>query len=169
MSNTAWGIESYMTIKPWSTDHSTFSKVGTTYLYPIPAVLTTSGQRGHFLVSSQHLNQWVCKVMQKYPPKVPAFLSTKQESLSPATCLSIFLSIHHGCVLVISACTTPCDTVEHSPPNSSVHGILQARILEWVVIPSSRESSQPRGWTQVSHIAGRFFTSWGTREALTSP
>ena len=44
-------------------------------------------------------------------------------------------------------------------------GILQARILEWVAIPSSRVSSQPRGQTQVSHIAGRFFTVWATREA----
>ena len=44
-------------------------------------------------------------------------------------------------------------------------GILQARILEWVAIPSSRGSSQPRDRTQVSHIAGRFFTVWATREA----
>ena len=46
-----------------------------------------------------------------------------------------------------------------------VHGILQARILEWVAFPFSRGSSQPRDWTQVSHIAGGFFTSWATREA----
>ena len=52
-----------------------------------------------------------------------------------------------------------------SPPGSSVHGILQARILEWVAVPFSRASSQPRKWTQVSHIAGRFFTVWATREA----
>ena len=45
-------------------------------------------------------------------------------------------------------------------------GILQERILEWVTMPSSRASSQPRDWTQVSHIAGGFFTSWATREAL---
>ena len=44
-------------------------------------------------------------------------------------------------------------------------GILQARILEWVAVPSSRESSQPRDWTQVSCIVGRFFTFWATREA----
>ena len=50
-----------------------------------------------------------------------------------------------------------------SLPGSSVHGILQARILEWVSIIFSKESSQPRDWTQVSHIAGGFFT---TREAL---
>ena len=48
----------------------------------------------------------------------------------------------------------------------TVHGILQARILEWVAIPLSRGSSQPRDRTQVPHIAGRFFSSWNTREAL---
>ena len=46
-----------------------------------------------------------------------------------------------------------------------VHGILQARILEWIAVPISRGSSQPRDRTQVSHIAGGFFTSWDTREA----
>ena len=46
-----------------------------------------------------------------------------------------------------------------------VHGILQARLLEWVAIPFSRGSSQPRDQTQVSRIAGRFFTSWTTRQA----
>ena len=46
----------------------------------------------------------------------------------------------------------------------TVHGILQARILEWVAFPLSRGSSQPRDWTQVSYIAGGFFTSWATRE-----
>ena len=48
----------------------------------------------------------------------------------------------------------------------TVHGILQARILEWVVFPFSRGSSQPRDQTQVSLIAGGFFTSWATREVL---
>ena len=46
-----------------------------------------------------------------------------------------------------------------------LHGILQTRILEWVAIPFSRGSSQPRDWTQVSCIAYRFFTSWSTMEA----
>ena len=49
-----------------------------------------------------------------------------------------------------------------SLPGSSVHGILQARILEWVAIPFSKEPSQPRDWTWVSCIAGRFFTIWAT-------
>ena len=47
----------------------------------------------------------------------------------------------------------------------TVHGILQARILEWLAFPFSRGSSQPRDQTQVSHIAGGFFTGWATREA----
>ena len=47
----------------------------------------------------------------------------------------------------------------------TVHEILQARILEWVAVPFSRGSSQPRDRTQVSHIEGGFFTSWATREA----
>ena len=48
---------------------------------------------------------------------------------------------------------------------SFVHGILQVRILEWEAMPSSRESSQPRDRTQVTHVAGRFFTDQATREA----
>ena len=55
---------------------------------------------------------------------------------------------------VAQSCLTLCDLMDCSPAGSSVHGILQARILEWVAMPSTRGSSQPRNWTQVSHIAG---------------
>ena len=65
--------------------------------------------------------------------------------------------------LYIHICLTLC-----SPPGSSVHGILQARILEWVATPASRESSQPRDQNLVSCVAGRFFTVWATREAQLS-
>ena len=51
------------------------------------------------------------------------------------------------------------------PIGYTVHGILQAKILEWVAFPFSRGSSQPKDRTQVFRIAGRFFTSWATREA----
>ena len=61
------------------------------------------------------------------------------------------------------------DPMDCSLPGSSVHGILQARILEWVAIPFFRESSPPRGRTQVSSIAGRFFTFSATREGLKPP
>ena len=57
-----------------------------------------------------------------------------------------------------------CDPVDCSSPGSSVHGILQARILEWVTISFSRESSLPRDPTQISCTAGRFFAIWATRE-----
>ena len=58
------------------------------------------------------------------------------------------------------------DTMDCSQPGFSVHGILQARILEWVAISFSRGSSWPGDWTQVSCIAGRVFTHWGMREAV---
>ena len=63
-------------------------------------------------------------------------------------------------VKVTQSCPTLCD-----PMHYTVHGILQARILEWVAFPFSRGSSQPRDQTQVYPIAGGFFTSWTTREA----
>ena len=59
-----------------------------------------------------------------------------------------------------------CSPMDCSPPGSSVHGILQARLLEWVAISFSRGSSQPRDRTWVARIVCRFFTSWATREAL---
>jgi len=58
---------------------------------------------------------------------------------------------------VAQSCPTLFNPMDCSPPGSSVHGILQARILEWVAIPFSRGSSQPRDQTQVSLIAGRGF------------
>ena len=71
------------------------------------------------------------------------------------------------CMLVPQSCPTLWDSMNYSLPGSSVHGILQARTLDLVAIPFSRESSQPRDyWTQVSCIAGRFFNVWVTREAL---
>ena len=71
------------------------------------------------------------------------------------------------CVLITQSCLIVCDPMDCSPLGSSVHGILQARILEWVAIPFSRGSSQPRDLTPVSHIGDRFVTIWATREACT--
>ena len=59
--------------------------------------------------------------------------------------------------LVAQLCLTLCDPMDCSPPGSSVHGISQARTLEWVVISFSRGSSQLRYRTLISHIAGGFF------------
>ena len=60
------------------------------------------------------------------------------------------------------SCVWLCDPMNYSLPGSSVHGILQARILEWVAMPFSRGSSWSRDWTWVSCIAGRFFITWAT-------
>ena len=67
------------------------------------------------------------------------------------------LSLWILCVLVAQSRPTLCNPMDCSPPGSSVHGILQARILEWIAIPFSRGSSGPRNWTGVSYVAGRFF------------
>ena len=69
---------------------------------------------------------------------------------------------------VAQSCLTLCSPMDCSPPGSSVHGIFQARILEWVAISLSGGSSWPRDRTQVSHIAGRCFSLWATREACSS-
>ena len=62
---------------------------------------------------------------------------------------------------VAQSCPTLCNPMDYT-----VYGILQARILEWVAFCFSRGSSQPSDWTQVSLIAGEFFTSWATKEDL---
>ena len=65
-------------------------------------------------------------------------------------------------MLVAQLCPTLCDPTNCSPPGSSVHGIIQAKILEWIAIPFSKGSYQPRDRAWVSCIAGRFFTIWAT-------
>ena len=67
---------------------------------------------------------------------------------------------------VAQLCPTLCSPMDCNPPGSSVHGIFQAWILEWVAISFSRWSSQPRDRTQVSRTADRRLTIWATREAL---
>ena len=74
---------------------------------------------------------------------------------------AIFLGYIYSLKLeVAQLCLILCD-----PMDCTVHGILQARILEWATFPFSRGSSQPRGWIRVSLIAGGFFTNWATRKA----
>ena len=84
------------------------------------------------------------------------------ESVNFVSLIKMWMRMH-----VAQSCPTLCDPVDCSLPGFSVHGILQARILEWVTISFSRGSSQPRDWTQVSCIGGRCFNLWATREAHT--
>ena len=65
---------------------------------------------------------------------------------------------------VAQSCPTLCDPMDCSLPSSSVRGIFQAIVLEWIAISFSRGSSRPRDWTRVSHIVDRRFTIWATRE-----
>ena len=86
------------------------------------------------------------------------------EPRSPALQADSFLSEPIKYVLCAQFCLTLCDPMDCSPPGSSVHGILQARMLEWVAMPSSRGSSRPRGQARVSYgllhwQAGVFTTS----------
>ena len=67
---------------------------------------------------------------------------------------------------VAQSCPTLCDPMDCGLSGSSIDGIFQARVLEWIAISFSRGSSWPRNQTQVSCIAGRHFTVWATREAL---
>ena len=69
-------------------------------------------------------------------------------------------------LLVTQCCLTLCDPMDCSLPVSSVYGILQARILEWIASSSPGESSWPRDQARVSYIADSYFTTWTTREAL---
>ena len=80
--------------------------------------------------------------------------------------LSVWNGIIHVCICVhaCSGMSALCDPMDYSPPGSTVHGILQARILEWFAISYSRESSWPRDQTLVSRIAGSFFTVGATRD-----
>ena len=71
-------------------------------------------------------------------------------------------------MLAAKSCPTLSRSIDCNPPDSSVHGILQARVLEWVAMPFSRGSSRPRDRTLVPYVAVRFFTGWATWEALNS-
>ena len=80
---------------------------------------------------------------------------------------SNFLNAWKVEVLVTQSCPTLCDPMVYSLPSSSVHLLLQARVLDSVAI-FFLGSTQPRNWTHVSCIAGKFFTIWVTREAIDS-
>ena len=72
------------------------------------------------------------------------------------------------CAKLLQSCPTLCDPMDYSPPGSSVNGILQARMLEWVAMPSSRESSWTRDWTWVSCIGRWILYHWDIWEAPSS-
>ena len=103
----------------------------------------------------RHLAQSIKQPMRKNPgsqePWVPIpILTPLQNYMNLTFCkISAYVCV---CVWLLLSCPTLCDPMNYSPAGSSVHGILQARILELVAIPSSGGSSRPRDWTHVSCI-----------------
>ena len=87
---------------------------------------------------------------------LPAMLDTRLAGITTECHNSVIFVV---VIYSLSGVWLFCDSTDCSPPGSSVHGILQARILEWVATPSSRGSSQPRDPTHISCTAGRFFTT----------
>ena len=103
------------------------------------------------------------KVLDKSVPQFPHLSSRDNQRPYLTACfwgLKTIVCIKSE-VKVAQSCPTLCN-----PTDCTVHGILQARILQWVAYSFSRGSSQPRDRTSVSYIAGGFFTNWAIREAL---
>ena len=124
-------------------------------------------------MSRQALSYRILKILKlhllRYQQRGKGFLIWEQSSNGVAGYQRRNLSHHSRKVReseseVTQSCPTLCDPMDYSLPGSLVHGIFQARVLEWVAISFSRGSSQPRNWTRVSHIAGRCFTFWATRK-----
>ena len=97
----------------------------------------------------------------------PSFTIASPSSSSHAHLILVALSsvLPRMCIhaRLLQSCLTLCDPMDSNLPGSSVHGIFQSRILGWVAMPSSRGSSQPRDWSQVSFIAGHSspLSHWG--------
>ena len=123
---------------------------------------TFQGEKGNLYISDQILypKKIIILFLQYY------FKHFYWSIVGLQCCVSLYCTtewISCVCVLVAQSCLSLCNHVDYNLPSSSVHGIFQVRILEWVAISFSRECSQPKDQTQVSSIAGRFFTVWAIR------
>ena len=153
-----------------------FQSKNQTQVFPIAGgfftVWTTKEACSAYTHTHTHIYFWLCLVasgilfLQPGVERGP--LAVRMLSPSHWTTREL-LGIH-----IIESKNVSCSVVSNSLqphdytlPGSSVHGILQAGILEWIAIPFSRESSQPRDWIPVSCIAGGFFTVWASRKAHT--
>ena len=110
------------------------------------------------------ISQWGAQSLSLQLAKEKAHTQMTTTTGQLKVCLLNRHCISHSSHLMKSESPQSCPIL-CGPMDYTVHGILQARILEWVAFPFSRRPSQPRDRTQVSHIADRFFTCWATREA----
>ena len=116
------------------------------------------------VLSPWHPKYFILKIYSNMYRKIESLFQWTPYTYHQDSTINILLYLF--CVLVAPSCLTLCDPMDYRLPGSSVHGILQVRILEWVAIPFSRGSLQPRDRTKVSRIAGRFLTGWATREVI---
>ena len=128
----------------------------------LPVTLTTENPLlWHFLCEEDFLTDLLKKSSGTSPQYICAIYANLTLPVTGCFWPSFYRYLD-SCCLVPMSCLTLCDSTNCSPPGSSVPGISQARILEWVAISFSRGSSQPRNQTQVSCvscIAGGFFTT----------
>ena len=101
---------------------------------------------------------WGGGLDQSNPSSLSSIMGCRETNTRLSLPAPFYRVLKYVNVLVAQWCPTLCDPMDYSPLGSSVHGILQEGILEWVAIPFSRGSSQPGDQTRVSLIAGRFFT-----------
>ena len=139
--------------------HGWSLKTDPAFISPIPWYIIEAhywqlSESSHYLSTTE-----VRAIMMEWTERSPLNLFTISNRLCS-------FSMNGWVSEVAQSCPTLCDPVDCSSPGSSIHEILQARILEWVAISFTRGSSQPRNRTQVSCTAGRFFTNWAMREAL---
>ena len=117
-----------------------------------------------FHLTRERNERWLLNIHSKIT-KLKTTLATLVQNIHNNYYLFSTSYVLDKCVLVAQSWPTLCNPVDCSPSGSSVHGILQARILEWVAIPFSRQSPWLRAQTLVSCIVVRFFNVWTTREA----
>ena len=111
--------------------------------HPLPGVISSFNYAPKPIHSPHQASQWL---LTKLSPAA----STPKGKGSHRLLAGIYTVMIGGGGLVSRSCLTLCDPMDYSPPGSSVRGILQARILEWVAIPFSRGSSQPRDWVRLN-------------------
>ena len=115
----------------------------------------TTNIDGAVKIKDQNIRNSIAKIYGKLPQfsegrtlgvgwGVVLFLPTLHSSNSTGVC---------ACYITLQSCLTLCNPMDCSPPGFSAHGILQARILGWMAMPSSRASCQHRDWTHVSHVS----------------
>ena len=116
--------------------------------------VTRKGKSGAYCQEEDYQKLSQADVLQPFPFHGQYTLGWNLSSCWPM--LSGSILEFHVCVLVTQSYLTLCDPRDCSPPGFSIHGIHQARILEWIAILLSRGTSQPRDWTLVFCTAGRF-------------